>query len=146
MNGITSIALAQTESQIERCFPLIVELRPHLTPQELVSRVQRQQRLYGFCLAYLEAAGEVKAVAGFRVLENLAWGRFLYVDDLVTLPSARSQGYGDTFFDWLIEQARMESCDELHLDSGVQRFDAHRFYLRRRMSISSHHFAMTLRA
>jgi hypothetical protein len=31
------------------------------------------------------------------------------------------------------------------LDSGVQRFGAHRFYLRRRMNITSHHFAIDLR-
>jgi hypothetical protein len=33
----------------------------------------------------------------------------------------------------------------LHLDSGVRRFDAHRFYLNKRMNISSHHFSMVLR-
>ncbi|MGZ5001726.1 MAG: GNAT family N-acetyltransferase, partial [Chthoniobacterales bacterium] len=30
------------------------------------------------------------------------------------------------------------------LDSGVQRFDAHRFYLMKRMKISSHHFSLEL--
>jgi hypothetical protein len=33
----------------------------------------------------------------------------------------------------------------LHLDSGVQRFAAHRFYLARRMDITCHHFALKLR-
>ena len=37
--------------------------------------------------------------------------------------------------DWLVEYARAEGCDELHLNSRVQRFDAHRFYLNKRMSI-----------
>jgi hypothetical protein len=34
----------------------------------------------------------------------------------------------------------------LDLDSGVTRFDAHRFYLRERMHIQSHHFALALPA
>jgi len=54
----------------------------------------------------LESDGEVRAVAGYRFLEKLLSGRFLYVDDLVTREIDRSQGYGGQLFDWLIEQAR----------------------------------------
>ena len=97
--------------------------------EEFVSRIRRQQQGSGYELAYL-AAGTVKAVAGFRISENLAWGKFLYVDDLVAGSSDRSQGYGGILFDWLVDYARAAGCDEFHLDSGVQRFDAHRFYLR----------------
>jgi GNAT superfamily N-acetyltransferase len=86
------------------------------------------------------------AVAGFRLVEMLAWGRSLYVDDLVTDSAERSKGYGESLMRWLIDCARATGCEELHLDSGVQRFDAHRFYLAQRMKISSHHFAIDLRA
>ena len=87
---------------------------------------------------------KVVAAAGFRLLENLAWGRFLYVDDLVTDAAHRSQGHGDALMNWLMAHARAAGCAELHLDSGVERFGAHRFYLARRMDITSHHFAMKL--
>lgn len=66
----------------------------------------------------------------------------LYVDDLVTDDTVRSKGYGKAMLDWLLSQARSEHCDTLELDSGVQRFDAHRFYLVHRMAIVSHHFRM----
>ncbi|MFH1108367.1 MAG: GNAT family N-acetyltransferase [Planctomycetota bacterium] len=99
----------------------------------------------GYRLAFLEDGGEAKAVAGFRFLEFLAWGRILYVDDLVTLARERSKGFGDRLFDWLVEQAVERGCDQLHLDSGVQRFGAHRFYLRKRMDITAHHFALKLK-
>ena len=46
--------------------------------------------------------------------------------------------------DWLIEEARKQGCDNLELDSGVQRFDAHRFYFSKRMSISSYHFRIKI--
>jgi GNAT superfamily N-acetyltransferase len=85
-------------------------------------------------------AGKPVAVAGFRVLENLAWGRFLYVDDLVTLAACRSQGYGAKLLAWLRERAAQESCAQLHLDSGIQRAGAHRFYEREGMTMSSYHF------
>jgi len=56
----------------------------------------------------------------------------------------RSAGYGGELFDWLVEQAREKDCEHLELDSGVQRFDAHRFYLLKRMEISSYHFSLPI--
>jgi hypothetical protein len=35
-----------------------------------------------------------------------------------------------------------QGCRQLELDSGVQRFGAHRFYLREGFDISSHHFSI----
>lgn len=99
----------------------------------------------GYGLAYLSDGG-VRAVAGFRVSECLAWGKFMYVDDLVSKDGERSKGYGGELFDWLVEHARSEGCDQFHLDSGVQRFAAHRFYLNRRMFIEAHHFGLKLKS
>jgi GNAT superfamily N-acetyltransferase len=86
------------------------------------------------------------AVAGFRVGENLAWGRYLYVDDLSTAPEARRQGLAGVLLEWLIEEGRRLGCGQLHLDSGVgsERFDAHRLYHNQGLSIYSHHFARGL--
>jgi GNAT superfamily N-acetyltransferase len=137
------IRLAETREDVARCHPVMRELRPHLDLRQFVDQVARQQA-GGYRLAFAESADAVEACAGFRVLENLAWGRFLYVDDLVTAAGARSRGFGARLFEWLIAMARAEGCAQLHLDSGVQRFAAHRFYLRERMEITSHHFALKL--
>jgi GNAT superfamily N-acetyltransferase len=137
-----NILLATSEAAIARCFPVVRVLRPHLVEAEFVDRVQRQQQ-QGYQLAYVEDGG-VKAIAGFRVLENLFTGKLLYVDDLVTAEGERSKGYGARLLEWLVEQARIQGCEKLELDSGVQRFDAHRFYFRQRMAIVSYHFALKL--
>ncbi len=134
------IAIATTPEEIRRCHTVMRELRTQFTePEKFVERVQRQQRA-GYLLAFLEAEGEVRAVAGYRFLESLFSGKFLYVDDLVTAARDRSLGFGGQLLDWLIEQARERGCENLELDSGVQRFDTHRFYLIKRMNISSYHF------
>ena len=137
------IALAVSEREIDRCFPVLLELRPHLVQSTFVQQVQRQQQ-HGYQLAYLESNGELRAVAGFRLSECLASGLFLYVDDLVTRSSDRSQSYGEALFQWLVDYAKAHNCKQLSLDSGVQRFAAHRFYFRQRMEITSHHFVLKL--
>ena len=143
MNKV-DIALATTPEQIQRCHPVMRELRPQFQNQEqFVERVQRQQQ-QGYLLTFVESDGEVRAVAGYRFLECLFSGKFLYVDDLVTREGDRSRGFGGDLLDWLIKQAREHGCENLELDSGVQRFDAHRFYLLKRMSISSYHFRIKI--
>lgn len=134
------IAIADTVEDIRRCFPVMRELRTHITDEKkFIERVQRQQE-QGYWLAFLESESEVRAVAGCRFLESLFSGRNLYVDDLITRDSDRSRGFGGELLDWLTEEARKNGCESLELDSGVQRFDAHRFYFTKRMSISSYHF------
>lgn len=137
------IRVAHSEDEIDGCFAVLSQLRPHLVRASFVAQVRRQQEA-GYELAYLLERDRVVAVAGYRLGESIAWGRFLYVDDLVTDAAVRSAGHGQALFDWLEQRARAAGCAQLHLDSGVQRHDAHRFYLRNRMAISSHHFTLVL--
>jgi GNAT superfamily N-acetyltransferase len=140
---MTSTRLAMSDEDILRCFPVMQQLRLHLKREEFLATV-RHQEAGGYQLALLEDDGEVRAVAGYRLLDNLFSGRVLYVDDLVTDSVARSNGYGKALLDWLLARARDERCNVLELDSGVQRHDAHRFYLANRMIISSYHFSLKL--
>ncbi len=140
---MTYITLAKSDAEIERCFAIMQTLRPHLIASDFVSRIKRQQQ-QGYQLAYLEDEGSIKAVAGFRIAESLSWGKFLYVDDLVTQESVRSQGYGTNLLNWLLDYAKANACQQLHLDSGVQRFAAHRFYFKQRLEIRAYHFAIDL--
>jgi GNAT superfamily N-acetyltransferase len=134
-----SINLATTDTEISACYSVMRELRPHIAEEQFLSQVRSQEGA-GYRLAYIQETTGVVAIAGFRVGENLAWGRFLYVDDLVTLPRQRSKGHGAKLLSWLKEQAAKEGCKQLHLDSGIQRKQAHRFYEREGMTMASFHF------
>jgi predicted GNAT superfamily acetyltransferase len=87
------IRIAKSDTEIAACYPVIRELRPHIAEKSFVSRVRAQEKS-GYMLIYVQVSGSPAAVAGFRLGENLAWGRFLYVDDLVTHSSQRSRGFG----------------------------------------------------
>jgi GNAT superfamily N-acetyltransferase len=129
-------------------FPAMRALRTHYEDEAaFVERVDDVQRAEGYrIVGAFEDEPHALAVAGFRVGHMLAWGRFLYVDDLSTLPEARRRGYGRELLDWLTDEARRQGCDQLHLDSGVtaDRYDAHRLYLNSGLAITSHHFARKL--
>jgi len=138
-----SVRIATTDEEVLSCHPVMSHLRPSYSASEFLSCVRRQHG-EGYELAMLADGDRIVAVAGYRVGHNLAWGKYLYVDDLVTDASRRSAGHGQRMMDWLVGRAKERGCDELHLDSGVQRYGAHRFYLRYGMDITSHHFRLTL--
>ncbi len=131
--------LAASDAELLRCFPVMRELRPALLQEKFVATIRAQQG-EGYRLAMLEDAAGVTTVGGFRVQHMLATGKTMYVDDLVTASAARSKGHGKAMLQWLMELARTESCDAFSLDSGTQRQDAHAFYLRERLRITSFHF------
>ena len=140
---MSSVYLAETAQDIAACYPVMRQLRPHLSLDAFLQAVSELFNA-GYQLAYLKQQEQVVAVAGFRFAQSLAWGRYLYVDDLITDQAVRSQGHGKQLLHWLINEARRHDCDQLHLDSGVQRKDAHRFYEREGMVFSSQHYAMLL--
>ncbi len=132
-----------TRADIEATFPIMRQLRPDLLAADFFATITRLMSS-GFRLAAVLVGSDVVAVAGYRITENLASGRYLYVDDLVTTDQERSHGHGKLLLDWLKDQARSEDCAALHLDSGVQRHGAHRFYLRERLDIRAYHFRIPL--
>ena len=134
-----NIQIATSDSEITACYPVMRALRPHIGEEQFLSQFRAQEST-GYRLAFVQATEGIVSVAGFRLSENLASGRFLYVDDLVTLPDYRSKGYGSKLLSWLKEYAVKAGCLQLHLDSGIQRKEAHRFYEREGMTLASFHF------
>ena len=122
-------------------------LRTRYTDEaEFVRRVDDVQRPEGYRIVGAFEGDRCVAVAGFRMIHNLAWGDTLYVDDLSTLPEARGRGYGRALLEWCRDEGARNGCAEFHLDSGVgpEREDAHRLYFNTGLRITSYHFAAPL--
>lgn len=119
------------------------QLRPHL-PADYASKLAAIFA-NGARMAVVVDERTVVSVAVWRLIENTFDGRRVYVDDLVSDESRRSQGAGKLMLDWLENQAIAQGCDALTLDSGVQRHQAHRFYFREGMHVSSYCFRKVLK-
>ncbi len=133
-----------TDEQILAVHEVMHQLRPKIQRNEFLATVKRMQQTDAYQLAAVYDEGAVRAVAGYRVIEMLWCGKTLYVDDLNTDERERSKGYGKVLLDWLKNEARAQGCGELHLDSGVQREQAHRFYFREGLTIKAYHFCLAL--
>lgn len=135
------VKLAESEAELRRAAEVLLQLRPQYSLDSLLQQITKQ-RAAGYQVAVVELNGKTVCVAGFVIHEKLAWCRFLYVDDLVTDEHTRSQGAGKAMIAWLKSYARQHGCVQLHLDSGMHRKDAHRFYDREGFDRSGIHFAI----
>jgi GNAT superfamily N-acetyltransferase len=123
-------------------YPALRELRPDLASLEDFLAQAKQQQAAGYRLiASLDDGGNVAAVAGFRIGQCFARGHYIYVDDLVTLSTARNQGHASALLEWIDGEARRLGIGQIHLDSGTHRHDAHRRYLGTGFAIRALHFA-----
>ena len=133
-----------SEQALHAAYQVMRELRPHLTDAEnFIARVHRQAE-QGYCLLGVWQDQALLALAGYRISENLIYGRFLYVDDLVTAPHARSHGLGAKLIDALREEARCQKCTHLVLDTGLGNALGQRFYYRQGLLAAGMHFRQCL--
>jgi GNAT superfamily N-acetyltransferase len=87
----------------------------------------------------------VRGLAVYRISENTFEGLHLYVDDIVTDERERSKGVGRALMEHMQGLALAAGCEATTLDSGTQRQQAHKFYFREGMVVSSFHFRKPLK-
>jgi ribosomal protein S18 acetylase RimI-like enzyme len=138
------IKTAQTDTDILKCWKALKELRPNLVEDNFLSLL-KEMISEGYQLAFIEGEeGHAVSVIGFRYLQFTFSGKHFYIDDLSTLPEARGKGHGGQLIDHVCDLARQKGYEYVTLDSGHQRYAAHRLYLNKGFTISSHHFSKKL--
>ncbi|WP_440874846.1 GNAT family N-acetyltransferase [Thalassotalea sp. PLHSN55] len=136
------VQLANKRTSLRGIAEVLQQLRPQFSLSHIEKQIKKQMQ-NDYQIAYIEKEGQILCVAGFVVGEKLAWGKHVYVDDFVSNEEHRSYGAGRTMMKWLRAYAQEQGCQQMHLDSGVQRYMAHKFYLREGFIIASHHFSIS---
>lgn len=138
---MTAVHNVSTENGMLKCRKAIQALRPLLTDDLYIEAVQKTLA-DNRQIIFIEEADEAVAIAVFETGYNLFRGKYIYIDDLSTLPAHRKKGYAGILLDWIMNYAKQENFDQIHLDSGINeaRTNAHRLYLNKRFQITSMHF------
>ncbi|KYG66442.1 hypothetical protein AZI86_05180 [Bdellovibrio bacteriovorus] len=113
---------------LKRCFPVMRELRPHLSYEEYLLIYQEAQKTDGYEIVAVESGDQILALIGYRFLSDFVRGRHLYIDDLVSTESARSQGLGAKLLIYAEEIAKQNKCKVLRLCTGVENERGVKFY------------------
>jgi ribosomal protein S18 acetylase RimI-like enzyme len=134
----------ERQADVAACHPVMMELRPHLNDADSFIRQVMRQREHGYCLSAAWCAGRVVGIVGYRLQENLLYGRFVYVDDLVVDEEFRNDGVGARLLSMARAYAREMSCRHFVLDTGLHMALAQRFYFRQGLLARSMGFSEAL--
>ncbi len=123
-----SIFIARTKSDLEKCYPIMKELRPHLSLAEYFEIYQQAHSRDDYEIVALEQEGKILAVMGYRVLSDFVRGKHLYIDDLVSSEKFRSKGLGAELLLYAEAIAPSLGCKVLRLCAGLENERGMTFY------------------
>ncbi|MPQ83559.1 GNAT family N-acetyltransferase [Pseudomonas sp. MAFF 730085] len=134
-----------SEQAFGASFDLMRVLRPHIVTQAAYLAQFARQTEQGYRLLAVCDGERIVGLAGYRELENLLYGRFIYVDDLVVSPALQRSGLGERLLNAVRDEAVQRQCDHLVLDTGLHMPLAQRFYFRQGLLARGMHFTQRLR-
>ena len=137
------VELSPADARLTEVWAVLGRLRTQLAAETFHARYAAAHA-HGYRVTAGYVDGRCIAAAGWRITTSLVHGRFLYVDDLVVEPEVRSRGHGAALLAALEARAATAGCTRVRLDSGVQRREAHRFYLREGYTITTYGLAKEL--
>lgn len=125
-----SIYLVRGKSDLEKCFVVMKELRPHLDLDTYFAIYEEAHQNNGYEIVAIEEDGKILAVMGYRVLSDFVRGKHVYVDDLVSSESLRSKGLGAELLRYAEKVAKDLNCNVLRLCTGIENDRGVQFYER----------------
>lgn len=145
MQSLLNIKHVEHLTDLEESFFVMRELRPHLKDRAAYVAQIQHQRTQGYRLLAAWSNGVIVGLAGYRLLDNLLYGRFVYVDDLVVTASLHRCGFGELLLKAAREQAVALQCKHFVLDTGLHMALAQRFYFRQGLLAQGMHFVQPLK-
>jgi len=141
---ITIDHIEDNDQALAASFDVMRQLRPHLQdPVSYMAQVH-YQREQGYRLLCAQSDGLIVGLAGYRLLDNLLYGRLVYVDDLVVTAAMQRSKVGERLLHAVRTEARSMDCDHLVLDTGLHMSLAQRFYFRQGLLAQGMHFVEPL--
>lgn len=132
------------KEDILKTYPLLVQLYEDLTEEQYDFYISELMPLGYRRIVVCGEDGSYLGSAGFLVGVHFRYGKYLYLNDLVTDGKNRSQGVGQMLMDWVEAEAHAEGCRNIKLASGTFRHDSHRFYFRNGFIIQSYYFVKNI--
>ncbi|WP_347860804.1 GNAT family N-acetyltransferase [Salimicrobium sp. PL1-032A] len=118
----------KTKKEITQAFAVVNELRTNLDLNKYLELVTEAMETDNYHMFAMMEEEEMVAIAGFKPMISLYYGRFVWVDDLVVTSEKRNNGYGEIMLHFVEQWAAQNKYDHVALSSGLEQTVSHKFY------------------
>lgn len=119
----------QTQDELKKIYPLILQLRDHLSLESFLILFKQANSANNYTLLAIEDKNEEYIAAmGYRIITDFIHGKHLYIDDLITNVNHRSKGIGAKLLEVASTIAADNKCNNLRLCTGIQNDAGKKFY------------------
>lgn len=122
------IVILRTEIELEQAYPVMKELRPHITLQNFLDIYHQSHKTTGYEIAALKVDNQILAIMGYRILFDYVHGKHCYIDDLVSSEQHRSKGFGAELLKYAEQFSKDQGCTGLRLCTGIDNERGKKFY------------------
>ena len=131
-------------NDLDLVVPLIMELSEYQTEEMLLrSRMGEMFKQNYECFAiYLK--GEVIGTFGLWFMTRHYAGKSCEADHVFIKPEYQNRGFGKEIFEYIFDYAKSKGCEMQELNSYVQNFKSHKFYMNLGYVIKGYHFLKKL--
>ncbi len=123
-----NIFIVKNKLDLERCFSIMQELRPHLTFESYISIYEESNTRDGYEIVAIEQENKILALMGYRFLWDYVRGKHVYIDDLVVTEKRRSSGLGAELLKFAEDVMIKNNCTTLRLCTGINNHRGILFY------------------
>ena len=116
------------ENELQLCFPVMQELRTHLTFENFLLLYTQAHEHEGYKIITARKNKKIVGLMGYRILHDFVHGKHLYIDDLVSTQTERSNGIGSALLDYAEKLAALNGCTGLRLCTGIDNELGKKFY------------------
>lgn len=119
-------------------FPVLGYMYPDMTKKEYI-KILPERIDNGYRMLGVFDGEKCVCSAGFWISYRFYCGKFIQLDNMVTLPDYRGQGVGKLVTNFIKLTGKSEGCEKVLIDTYVENFDAHRFFFREGFIIRGYH-------
>lgn len=132
------------KKDMDLVIPLIMELSEYQTEESLLkSRMHEMFEQNYECFA-IYLGEEVIGTFGLWFMTRHYAGKSCEVDHVFLKPSYQNRGFGKEIFEYIFKYAKEKGCEMQELNSYVQNFKSHKFYMNLDYVIKGYHFLKKL--
>ena len=144
-NGRMELAFNKIlKKDLHKVLPLIMELSEYQTEEQLLKERMTEMFDQNYECFGIYKDEEIIGVFGLWFMTRHYAGKSCEPDHVFILPKYQNKGLGEQVFNFIFEYSKEKGCETSELNSYVQNFKSHKFYMNHGYVIKGYHFLKKL--